>query len=128
MAGKRFLLGFEKAVSEFNSGYYFKCHDTLEEIWLDAPPAEKSFYQGILHVAVGLYHFENENYKGAFSQLTKAELLLVKYTAVYHGVQLDDLLTQAKPFCLCARQKTEDGTAQIDVMAFPILSWNKEQF
>lgn len=42
---------------------YFECHEVLEELWLEE--ARNPLYQGLLQVSVGLYHFRNENVKGA---------------------------------------------------------------
>jgi len=119
---------FEKAVEQFNTQYYFECHDTLEEIWLSAPAAEKDFYQGILHIAVGLYHFENENFKGAHSQLNKAKLRLNLFLPQFRGVHLEQLLNGAEQFRLSAKQKIEGGTTIKEVPAFPLIVWDNEKF
>lgn len=100
---------FEQAVSQFNTQYYFECHDTLEEIWLSAPTVEKDFYQGILHIAVGLYHFDNDNFKGVLSQLNKAKLRLNKFLPQFRGAHLEQLLNSADQFRLSAKQKIEGG-------------------
>ncbi|GIQ68233.1 DUF309 domain-containing protein [Xylanibacillus composti] len=42
---------------------YFECHEVMEELWLEE--GRKPFYQGLLQVAVGLYHFENGNISGS---------------------------------------------------------------
>jgi len=36
--------GLEKGVGEFNAGYFFECHDTLEDVWtgVRGPPASSS--------------------------------------------------------------------------------------
>lgn len=119
---------FDQAVSQFNTQYFFECHDTLEEIWLSAPAAEKDFYQGILHVAVGFYHFENENYKGALSQLKKAKERLNQFLPEFRGVRLKQLLYDADPFRLSAKQKMEGGPSALEIPEFPSIVWEKEKF
>ncbi|MFO0212823.1 MAG: DUF309 domain-containing protein, partial [Pseudanabaena sp.] len=47
---------FAEAIFQFNNGDYYACHDTLEAIWNDAWQSDRAFYQGILQIAVGLYH------------------------------------------------------------------------
>ncbi len=42
---------------------YFECHEVMEELWLEE--GRKPFYQGLLQVAVGLYHFDNGNISGS---------------------------------------------------------------
>jgi Uncharacterized conserved protein len=53
------------AIALFNSLEFYACHDCLESIWNDAPISDRPFYQGLLQVAVGLYHWQNANYRGA---------------------------------------------------------------
>jgi predicted metal-dependent hydrolase len=42
---------------------YYECHDVMEELWLEE--RRDKFYQGLLQVAVGLYHFRWNNLKGS---------------------------------------------------------------
>jgi len=55
------------AIALFNSKEFYACHDCLEDIWHDAPISDRPFYQGLLQIAVGLYHWQNANYRGAMS-------------------------------------------------------------
>ena len=34
---------------------YFAAHEVLEDIWRAAEPAERDFFQGLVHVAVAWY-------------------------------------------------------------------------
>lgn len=56
---------FWQGVEQFNQRQFYDCHDTLEALWIEASQLEKKFYQGILQVAVGLYHLSNSNWRGA---------------------------------------------------------------
>ena len=58
---------FYRAVSLFNAGDYYACHEVIEDdLWRPmAPCDEKEFYQGVLQVGVGLYHLNNKNLTGA---------------------------------------------------------------
>ena len=49
------------------------------------------FYQGMIQTAVGFYHLSNRNYKGAFSQFTKALTKLEQYLPDCHGVDTQGL-------------------------------------
>lgn len=79
---------FEKGVEEFNSGAFFECHDTLEELWMETGGKDRLFLQGLIQVSVGLYHFSNGNFKGASSQLAKGLTKLEQYIPVHCGVEL----------------------------------------
>ncbi|KIL36265.1 hypothetical protein SD70_31760 [Gordoniibacillus kamchatkensis] len=49
---------------------YFECHEVLEELWLEE--GRSPLLQGLLQVAVGLYHHGNGNVSGAIKLLTAA--------------------------------------------------------
>jgi predicted metal-dependent hydrolase len=61
----------EEGVRLFNQRRYFEAHDLLEEVWLGRAGREKTFYQGLIQVAVGLYKIATGNQGGAVSQLGK---------------------------------------------------------
>ena len=42
---------------------YYECHEVMEELWLEE--GGDPFHQGLLQVAVGLFHFRRENINGA---------------------------------------------------------------
>ena len=86
---------FERGIAEFNQQQFYACHDTLEAIWVDAPEADKRFYQGILQVAVGCYHLSNDNLRGAIILLGEAVKRLCDYQPDYEGVDVEQLLEQA---------------------------------
>ncbi|MGF1591569.1 MAG: DUF309 domain-containing protein [Pleurocapsa sp.] len=86
---------FERGIAEFNQQQFYACHDTLEAIWIDAPEADKRFYQGILQVAVGCYHLSNDNLRGAIILLGEAVRRLCDYQPDYEGVDVEQLLGQA---------------------------------
>ena len=86
---------FQQAIAEFNQQQFYACHDTLEAIWVEAPEADKRFYQGILQVAVGCYHLSNDNLRGAIILLGEAVRRLCDYQPDYEQVNVEQLLEQA---------------------------------
>lgn len=56
---------FFEGVRQLNGREFYCCHDLLEALWFEAMEPEKSIYQGILQIAVGCYHLENHNLRGA---------------------------------------------------------------
>ncbi|MDY7012991.1 MAG: DUF309 domain-containing protein, partial [Cyanobacteriota bacterium] len=60
---------FQQGVEEFNRQEFYTCHDTLEALWMDSTEPDKTFYQGILQIAVGCYHLGNSNWHGAVTLL-----------------------------------------------------------
>ena len=46
---------FKRGLEEIRAGRYFEAHEELEEAWRAAPPEERDFFQGLVHVAVAWY-------------------------------------------------------------------------
>ncbi|OBZ14781.1 hypothetical protein A8L34_12815 [Bacillus sp. FJAT-27264] len=75
---------------------YFECHEVLEELWLakDKDP----LYKGLLQVAVGLYHFRNNNVRGGRMMLQGAAAKLENYPARTLGIDLAKLVGEVKAY------------------------------
>ena len=113
---------FEKGVVLFNSRHFFECHDVIEEIWQEWRGKDRTFFQGIIHVAVGLYHLDNGNFRGSRSQLTKGISKLQQYGPAYYGIELKDFLAQVSQ-CLYWVHQREEGIRKppFDVTLIPRL-------
>jgi uncharacterized protein len=81
----------KKGVDEFNSGHFFECHDTLEEVWQGLRGPSRLFFQGLIQISVGFYHLRNGNFPGGRSQLEKGIEKLERYGDRYAGFELEDL-------------------------------------
>ncbi|PMB47025.1 hypothetical protein CEN39_25280 [Fischerella thermalis CCMEE 5201] len=97
---------FWQGVEQFNTGEFYACHDTLEALWMEATEPEKTFYQGILQIAVALYHLGNHNWRGAAILLGEGSNRLRRYPSVYGGIDVDELLEQSAAL-LRTLQQTE---------------------
>ncbi len=86
---------FWQGVEQFNSGQFYACHDTLEALWIEASEPEKTFYQGVLQIAVALYHLGNSNWRGAVILLGEGSNRLRRYPSVYSRIDVDELLSQS---------------------------------
>jgi uncharacterized protein len=88
---------FIQAVDKFNEEDYFECHEILEDIWFDTHDDSKDFYQGLLHIAVGLYHLTKKNNPNGFAlQFEKAVIRLSSYPANYNGIDAAKLLKEVE--------------------------------
>lgn len=86
---------FWQAIEEFNQQQFYACHDTLEALWIDSVEPHKSFYQGILQIAVGCYHLGNHNWRGAVILLGEGSKRLRAYQPVYQEIDVSSLLDQS---------------------------------
>lgn len=80
---------FAKGVDEFNRGYFFECHETLEDLWAGVRGPSRDFLQGLIQVSVALYHLTGGNRAGAESMLRRALSRFRKYPGSYWGFDLD---------------------------------------
>jgi len=79
---------FRRGVDEFNRGFYFECHDTLEDLWSGLRGPVRDFFQGLIQVSVAHYHLGNGNAAGAESMMRRALKRFERYPDVYFGFDL----------------------------------------
>ncbi len=103
------------AIEQFNSGDYYACHDTLEEIWHEAWHEERGFYQGILQVAVGLYHLKNRNWRGAMILLGEGISRLPDYEPSYQGMMVTPLRNAAIEILAQVQQAYQQGEGALEL-------------
>ncbi|OLP18065.1 hypothetical protein BST81_13640 [Leptolyngbya sp. 'hensonii'] len=86
---------FWQGIDLFNQGDYYPCHDILEALWMEAGNPDKTFYQGILQIAVALYHLGNGNQRGAMILLGEGINRLKRYQPTYGGIDVAQLVMDA---------------------------------
>lgn len=86
----RYPVQYLQFIEKFNEGEYYECHDLLEEIWME--DKSDKFLQGLLQLAVGLYHRECGNIKGARWMFGNAKKYLVRYAPARWGLDLVEIL------------------------------------
>jgi predicted metal-dependent hydrolase len=77
-----------RGVAQFNDGYLFECHETLEELWGGLRGPARDFVQGLIQVAVAFYHLGNGNLTGAASVLERSQRRLARHPDRYLGFEL----------------------------------------
>lgn len=96
---------FWLGVEQFNAGQFYACHDTLEALWIEATEPEKTLYQGILQIAVALYHLENSNLRGAMILLGEGTNRLRRLADDNnYGINLGQLLIDSVNFLRAIQQ------------------------
>ncbi len=85
-----------EGVVHFNAGRYFEAHEVWEEIWLKSSGEEKVFYQMLIQSAVGLYHFQRNNWTGARGMHKRVAEKLTALPGAYMSLDLVDFGRQFK--------------------------------
>jgi predicted metal-dependent hydrolase len=100
---------FKAGLDHLRAGRYFEAHEDLEIAWRAAPPEERDFYQGLVHVAVAWYQAARGRPIATASQLAKAARRLGAYAPAHRGVDVTDVLAQVEQ----ARVTVEGGSLEL---------------
>ncbi|WP_036028175.1 DUF309 domain-containing protein [Leptolyngbya sp. PCC 6406] len=110
---------FRDGIAQFNQGEFYDCHDTLEAIWMTADIPDKPFYQGILQIAVALYHLSNHNWRGAAILFGEGSRRLEPYEPTYYGINVTDLLDRAAEWLIALQELGPEQVAQVATALIP---------
>ncbi|MCC6382027.1 MAG: DUF309 domain-containing protein [Dehalococcoidia bacterium] len=69
----------QRACAEFNSGRFFECHETLEEVWQEETGPVRDLYKGLIQVAAAYVHVSRGNATGALRLFATALAYLRPY-------------------------------------------------
>src|SRR3954466_3821248 len=89
-------MSLERGLELIRAGRYFDAHEELELAWRAAPPAERDFYQGLVHVAVAWYQAGRGNAVGCERQLEKAVRRLAAFSPEHRGVDVASVVAQVE--------------------------------
>jgi predicted metal-dependent hydrolase len=101
--------GLATGLAQIQRGEYFEAHESLEDVWRAAQPAEKDFFQGLVHVAVAWYQAGRGNRTGCERQLEKAARRLTPFAPEHRGVAVGLLLLSIEH----ARRTVADGSLEL---------------
>src|SRR5215475_13239656 len=79
---------FREGVRLFNAAQFFEAHESLEDVWREAPEAERKFLQGLIQIAVALHHHSTGNIVGCRSLLERGLRNLAHDPGRYSGLEL----------------------------------------
>src|SRR5262249_59350778 len=83
---------FAEGIRLFNTQKFFEAHEVLEDVWREAPVAEKQFLQGLIQAAVAFHHHSSGNVVGARSLLSRAHRNLSGFYEQCRGIHFEPLL------------------------------------
>lgn len=79
---------FRDGVKLFNAAQFFEAHESLEDVWREAPEPERKFLQGLIQIAVALHHHSTGNVVGCRSLLKRGLRNLAPYPGRHSGLEL----------------------------------------
>jgi hypothetical protein len=87
---------FYEALRQFNDGWYFESHETLEDLWMVTPLPEREMFQGIIQMAAAFVHFVRGEYPGVLKLLDAAMDKLTRAEEGRFGVDITGLLVELR--------------------------------
>jgi predicted metal-dependent hydrolase len=75
---------------------YFECHEVMEELWLEE--GRKPLYQGLLQIAVGLYHHWNGNVGGSIKLFSQGIEKLQHFSSPILGIDLAMIVEESRQY------------------------------
>jgi predicted metal-dependent hydrolase len=75
---------------------YFECHEVMEALWLEE--GRNPIFQGLLQIAVGLYHHRNGNVSGSIKLFSQGIAKLEAQPGILHGIRLQKLVEDARVY------------------------------
>lgn len=94
---------FADGVSLFNEEEFFECHEVLEALWNREEEPNRQFTQGLIQIAVAIYHLLRGNEIGALKLLPRGLGRIANFKPTYRSidtaklcVDVESLLSQIK--------------------------------
>jgi predicted metal-dependent hydrolase len=95
------MVGYDRLYVEFLYYFnierdYFECHEVMEELWLEE--GRKPLFQGLLQIAVGLYHHRNGNVGGAIKLFAQGIDKLQSFPKFTLGIDLAAIVEESRDY------------------------------
>lgn len=113
-----------QGMQHFRAGDYFAAHDDWEAVWRGLRGRPRTFWQAMIQLVVGAYHFKNGNPKGCQSLWNKALLKCQDLTPTYEDnpPQQLSLLAALLQASLASLHHAEDPLPHLTHFANAVLS------
>jgi CheY-like chemotaxis protein len=84
--------GIVKGIGEFNNQSFYRCHDSIELVWVDEPGDVRLMYQGLLQIGVAFYQVQQGNWAGLVKMMARGKGKLLPFLPACQGLDLARLL------------------------------------
>lgn len=105
-----------EGIDLFNNHMFFEAHDFFEDIWMECDNKDRLFFQGLVQISVGCFHFISGNYKGALSQWKKSSGKLKKYLPKYRKIDIESLIIDLNVLILEVENGFNDNKNKIEII------------
>lgn len=118
-----------KAVREFNEWRFYDCHETLEDVWLEAggkspeTAGPARFYHGLIKLAAGFHHLLRGNHHGAVTLLRDSVGLLAPYRPAREEIDLGRLVGEARACLERLEELGPEGMKRFERGMIPGIEW-----
>lgn len=119
------LSEFYRAIEEFNDGYYFESHETLEDLWMVTPLPARTFFQGVIQLAAAFVHLYRREYPGIVKLLDAAIDKLSDFRPKQFGIDVSALVADASRAREAIAALGEDRLAEWDEAGIPRISFER---
>ncbi len=117
------IKNLRRGVHHFRAGDYFATHDDWEAVWQGLRGRPRTFWQAMIQLVVGAYHYQNGNRKGCDSLWRKALQKCEDLTPTYDDIPEPlTMLTELLQTCLVALHQDDDPLPHITHFAHAVLS------
>lgn len=105
-----------QGIEHFNVCDFYEAHEVWEELWTEYQGPSRRFYQGLIQVAVGLFHFGNGNIRGAKKMYITSRSSLESYRPRHLGCDLDKLFDDLER-CFAEANATDEMFPELELDA-----------
>ena len=92
----RLAAGLRPSLELLRAGRCWEAHESLEDLWREAPYPLRLFHYALIKVAVGLLHIERRNLGAARRQLDQAAAYLEPFTPSFAALDTAKVLAQVQ--------------------------------
>lgn len=110
-----------KGIAEFNRCEFFEAHETLEDVWAGENGLLRTFYQGMIQIAVACCHVQRGNREGASHLFAKGVSKVREAAAACPEIDSAGLLAQVERCEAEARRLGPGRQAELDPLLFPVI-------
>ena len=114
-----------RAIEEFNDGYFFESHETLEDLWMVTPWPERQLFQGIIQLAAAFVHYARREYPGILKLLDAAIEKVGEFTPNAFGIATGDLVESMRHARDDFERLGEAGFQEFDESLVPHISFDR---